>query len=178
MYDFAVRELQQASSDGGDAWAANEIARLYQDSGGYQRAIEYIKKTVPAYWSMDYAALPRPYWEYLFPRPYWTDLRKFSLLNGLDPFLVASLIRQESRVQRWRYFSCQCCRLMQLLPGTGKTVAREFGFKGIAVLSCWFQPRTCNWARVTSKISSIDTTGASNTPWLPTTPALTASTAG
>ena len=130
MYDFAVRELQQASSNGGDAWAANEIGRLYQDSGGYQRAIEYIKRTVPAYWSMDYATLPRPYWEYLFPRPYWTDLRKFSLLNGLDPFLVASLIRQESEFNAGAVSHANAVGLMQLLPGTGKTVARELRIRG------------------------------------------------
>jgi peptidoglycan lytic transglycosylase len=130
MYDFAVRELQQASSDGGDEWAANEIGRLYQDSGGYQQAIEYIKKTVPAYWSMDYGTLPRPYWEYLFPRPYWTDLRKFSLLNGLDPFLVASLIRQESEFNSGAISHANAVGLMQLLPGTGKTVARELRIRG------------------------------------------------
>jgi soluble lytic murein transglycosylase len=130
MYDFAVRELQQASSSGADAWAANEIGRLYQDSGGYQRAIEYMKRTVPAYWSLDYAALPRPYWEYLFPRPYWTDLRKFSLLNGLDPFLVASLIRQESEFNAGAISHANAVGLMQLLPGTGKTVARELRIRG------------------------------------------------
>ena len=130
MYDFAVRELQQASSDGGNGWAANEIARLYQDSGGYHRAIEYMKKTVPTYWSMDYAALPRPYWEYLFPRPYWTDLRKFSLVNGLDPFLVASLIRQESEFNAGAVSRANAVGLMQLLPGTGKTVAKELRMRG------------------------------------------------
>jgi len=130
MYDFAVRELQQASSDGGDGWAANEIGRLYQDSGSYQQAIEYIKRTVPTYWSMDYGALPRPYWEYLFPRPYWTDLRKYSLLNGLDPFLVASLIRQESEFNPGAISHANAVGLMQLLPGTGKTVARELRVRG------------------------------------------------
>ena len=32
----------------------------------------------------------------LFPKPYWPDLKKFSSQNALDPYLVASLIRQES----------------------------------------------------------------------------------
>lgn len=125
MYDFAIRELQRSSAADEGEWADVEIARLYQDSGGYQRALDYIKRTVPTYWSMDYSALPKPYWEYLFPRPYWTDLKKYSLLNGLDPFLVASLVRQESEFNAGAVSNANAVGLMQLLPGTGKTVARE-----------------------------------------------------
>ena len=33
--------------------------------------------------AVDIPDLPRPYWEALFPKAYWTDLRKYSLLNGL-----------------------------------------------------------------------------------------------
>jgi soluble lytic murein transglycosylase len=61
----------------------------------------------------------------LFPRPYWTDLKKFSAANSLDPFLVASLIRQESEFNPGAVSRADALGLMQLLPGTGKKVARE-----------------------------------------------------
>jgi soluble lytic murein transglycosylase len=32
----------------------------------------------------------------VFPRPYWQQLVADAQANGLDPYLVASLIRQES----------------------------------------------------------------------------------
>src|SRR5262249_13808609 len=117
--------LQAAAPGSGSAWATGEIARLYQDSGGYHRALSYMKRAVPSYFALDYTALPRSYWEYLFPRPYWTELRKYSAANGLDPFLVASLIRQESEFNPGAISRANALGLMQLLPATGRGMAKE-----------------------------------------------------
>jgi len=80
---------------------------------------------VPSYFAVDIPTLPREYWEALFPRPYWTDLKKFSVANGLDPYLVASLIRQESEFNPVAVSRANAVGLMQLLPKTGKLVARQ-----------------------------------------------------
>src|SRR5581483_12265751 len=61
-----------------------------------------------------------------FPKPsYWGDLKRFSARNGLDPFLVASLIRQESEFNPGAVSRANAVGLMQLLPKTGKKVAKE-----------------------------------------------------
>jgi soluble lytic murein transglycosylase len=96
LADMAVRELQAAASQEDGSWAPPEMARVYQDGGRYDRGIEIMKRSTPNYFAVDIPDLPRPYWEALFPKAYWPDLRKYSELNGLDPYLVASLIRQES----------------------------------------------------------------------------------
>jgi soluble lytic murein transglycosylase len=129
MYDFAVKELQRSESNGSD-WATGEIARLYQESGGYHQALNYMKRTVPTYFSLDYSALPRNYWETLFPRPFWTDLKRYSVANDLDPYLVASLIRQESEFNPGAVSHANALGLMQVLPGTGKKLAKEVRMKG------------------------------------------------
>jgi soluble lytic murein transglycosylase len=128
MYDFAVKELQKSESSGD--WTAGEIARLYQESGGYHRALNYMKRTVPSYFALDYSALPRNYWETLFPRPFWTDLKRYSLENALDPYLVASLIRQESEFNPGAVSHANALGLMQVLPVTGKKLAKEVKMKG------------------------------------------------
>ena len=69
--------------------------------------------------------MPRSYWEALFPKPYWTDLRRFSSQNSLDPYLVASLIRQESEFNPGAVSNKNAAGLMQLLPSTGKKVAKQ-----------------------------------------------------
>jgi soluble lytic murein transglycosylase len=125
LVDFAVREIQAASVEQGSSWVAAETARLYQDSGRYDRAIEVMKHTVPNYFAVDVPELPRSYWEALFPKPYWIDLKKFSAENGLDPYLVASLIRQESEFNPNAISRANAVGLMQLLPATGKKVAKE-----------------------------------------------------
>ena len=89
---------------------------VYQDGGRYDRGIEIMKRTTPNYFAVDLPDLPRPYWEALFPKAYWTDLRKYSVLNGLDPYLVASLIRQESEFNAQALSRANAVGLMQLLP--------------------------------------------------------------
>ena len=125
LVDFAVRELQAAASDDPGNWAPAETAQLFTDTGHYDRAIETMKHSVPSYFAVDIPMLPRPYWEALFPRPFWPDLKKYSVANGLDPYLVASLIRQESEFNPLAVSRANAVGLMQLLPRTGKLVAHQ-----------------------------------------------------
>src|SRR6266566_2793664 len=96
LLEFAVRELQAAGNEEKGSWVPAEMARVYEDAGRYDAAVEAMKHAVPNYFAMDLPALPRSYWEALFPKPYWPDVKKFSSQNALDPYLVTSLIRQES----------------------------------------------------------------------------------
>jgi soluble lytic murein transglycosylase-like protein/TolA-binding protein len=130
LADMAVRELQAAANQEGGAWAPPEMARVYQEGGRYDRAIEIMKRSTPNYFAVDIADLPRPYWEALFPKAYWTELRRYSQLNGLDPYLVASLIRQESEFNAMALSRVSAVGLMQLMPKTGKTVAKQVKLKG------------------------------------------------
>ena len=130
LADMAVRELQAAASQEGGSWAPPEMAQVYQDIGRYDRGIEIMKRSTPNYFAVDIPDLPRPYWEALFPKAYWPDLRKYSLQNGLDPFLVASLIRQESEFNAGALSHANAVGLMQLLPKTGKSVAKQVKLKG------------------------------------------------
>jgi soluble lytic murein transglycosylase len=125
LVDFAVRELQAAADTDKGNWELAETAQIYADTGHYDRAIEVMKHSVPSYFAVDIPMLPREYWEALFPRPYWSDLKKYSEANGLDPYLVASLIRQESEFNPLAVSRANAVGLMQLLPQTGRVVARQ-----------------------------------------------------
>jgi soluble lytic murein transglycosylase len=130
LIDFAVRELQAAASADGGNWGPAQTAQLYIDTGHYDRAIEVMKHSVPSYFAVDIPTLPRAYWDALFPRPYWSDLKRFSVANGLDPYLVASLIRQESEFNPLAVSRANAVGLMQLLPKTGKVVAHQVELRG------------------------------------------------
>jgi soluble lytic murein transglycosylase len=129
LVDFAARELQAAASADAGNWATAETAQLFIDTGHYDRAIELLKRSTPNYFALDIPDLPRPYWEALFPKPYWNDLKRFSTANGLDPYLVASLIRQESEFNPVAVSRANAVGLMQLLPRTGKQVAKDVKLK-------------------------------------------------
>jgi soluble lytic murein transglycosylase len=129
LVDFAARELQAAASNEAGNWIPAETAQLYIDTGHYDRAIEVMKHSAPNYFALDIPDLPRSYWEALFPKPYWTDLKRYATANGLDPYLVASLIRQESEFNPAAVSRANAVGLMQLLPKTGKLVAKEVKLK-------------------------------------------------
>ena len=74
---------------------------------------------------MDLTSLPRDYWQALFPKPFWPDLKRYSSQNALDPYLVASLIRQESEFNPAALSRKNAVGLMQLLPKVGKGVAKQ-----------------------------------------------------
>ena len=125
LLDFSVRELRAAADEEKGNWLAAETARLYQDAGRYDASIETLKRAVPNYFALDLPSLPRAYWEGLFPKAYWVDLKRFSSSNGLDPYLVASLIRQESAFNPNAVSHANAVGLMQLLPKVGRGVARQ-----------------------------------------------------
>jgi soluble lytic murein transglycosylase len=129
LVDFAVRELQAAATADGGSWGPAETAQLYDETGHYDQAIEVMKHSTPNYFALDIPDLPRKYWEALFPKAYWNDLKRSSAANGLDPYLVASLIRQESEFNPNAVSRANAVGLMQLLPKTGKTVARQVKMK-------------------------------------------------
>jgi len=124
--DLAVRELQAGSSTG-PCWEMLEIAKIYTGGGDYYRALQYLKRAISGVFAMDVSALPMQYWQGLFPRPWWDTLRSSSQENGLDPYLVASLIRQESEFNPGAISRANAYGLMQLLPRTGKGEAKKEG---------------------------------------------------
>ena len=125
LLDFALRELKAAADEEKGSWLPAETARVYEDAGRYDLAVETLKRAIPNYFALDLSALPRSNWEALFPRPYWPDLKRFSSANGLDPYMVASLIRQESEFNPNAVSNKNALGLMQLLPKVGKGMAKE-----------------------------------------------------
>jgi soluble lytic murein transglycosylase len=135
LNEFAIRELQAEQGGHGANWATLMIARIYEDGGQNHRAIQFLKKALPGYYSVDLSELPRAYWEILFPRPYWPDLQREATANSLDPYLVASLIRQESEFNPGAVSHANAYGLMQLLPQVGRGEARAAHIRHFTVES-------------------------------------------
>ena len=122
LFDFAVRELQ-AEPD--KLYAKAEIARVYLKADRPDRALQSFKRAVPGYFAGDITDMPSWAWNILFPKPYWSELTRYANANGLDPYLVASLIRQESEFNPQAVSHANAWGLMQLLPPVGKKLAKE-----------------------------------------------------
>jgi soluble lytic murein transglycosylase len=129
LIEFAVKELEAVPGAGSGNWASLQVARIYTDNNQPHRALQYLKRVVPSYSAQEIGTLPTAYWKVLFPRPYWPDLQRYAADNNLDPYLVAALIRQESEFNPGAVSYANAYGLMQLLPGTGRTMAKSVGLK-------------------------------------------------
>lgn len=64
-----------------------------------------------------------------FPLAYWSTIQKKALEREIDPYLVLSLIRQESLFDARARSPVFALGLMQLLPSTAARVAKEIGLE-------------------------------------------------
>jgi soluble lytic murein transglycosylase len=67
------------------------------------------------------------YWQALYPFPFESTILKWSKQRQLNPLLVTSLIRQESRFEPEIKSSAGAIGLMQVIPPTAKTAAKNIG---------------------------------------------------
>lgn len=71
--------------------------------------------------------LPLALWELLYPRADWTEVTRASSRTGVDPYLLAAIIREESRFDPQALSGAGAYGLMQLMPETARTVAGSLG---------------------------------------------------
>ncbi len=127
LNEYISPEIQAA--EGSDEWGAFAEAAIYTSYGENYKAMHVMKRALPFYTSAPIEAIPKAYWRILFPEAYWSTIQAESVKNGLDPYMVASLIRQESEFNPTVISYANAYGLMQLLPRVGAQMAREEGIK-------------------------------------------------
>ena len=125
FWELADRELVSGYAKQKHPAMLFERARLASSRQEYLRAAEFARRAFPGYLYAQLGELPREAWEMLFPLPYWDLILQESRKQGIDPFLVAGLIRQESRFDKEAVSSAGALGLMQLMPRTARLLARN-----------------------------------------------------
>ncbi len=127
LNEYIAPEIQAA--DGSLEWGSFAEADIYTSYGETFRAMRVLKRAIPFYTSAPIEAMPLAYWRVLFPEAYWPQIKASAAANGLDPYMVASLIRQESEFNPQAISNKSAYGLMQLIPSAGKAMAKEEGLK-------------------------------------------------
>jgi soluble lytic murein transglycosylase len=130
MYDDAMAELRHAQrSWGNSARIDATIAWVYNRKGELRRAISLMRRTYPQFLTAGGQELPAEILQVIFPLVYWDSIRKYSAQHDLDPYLIAALIAQESTFDAGVRSSANAWGLMQLVPSTGRKLARATGVR-------------------------------------------------
>ncbi len=128
LYDLALFEIRCSAKLCPDDLAVKyAMSRIHQLKGDYFNSIVTMRRAFPDYDSRPLASLPPEVWNLLLPSPHRTLIETHSARNGLDPNLVLGLIRQESAFSAEAHSPADARGLMQVLPGTGRALARSAG---------------------------------------------------
>jgi soluble lytic murein transglycosylase len=99
------------------------LADVYVRGGEPFKANGVLQRQFRAFVRHGGANIPPRFWQILFPLPYWDTIRSEAQRNGLDPYLVASIIRQESGFEPTTVSNAGAVGLMQIMPEEASRIA-------------------------------------------------------
>src|SRR5579864_8166914 len=147
-----IERSRMLSSAGLDDWAeiALRYAAQFEDQPHVMglelarhaepdQAMRYLKRYAPDYLYLPLDSAPPEFWKLAFPIPYRADLERYARQNGLDPFLMAALIRQESEFNPKAVSKSNARGLTQIMPATGRELSRRLQVKAYSTARL-FQP--------------------------------------
>jgi soluble lytic murein transglycosylase len=146
LYDDALNELAYAERVWGDssaiqattAWIRNQRAARLVAMERFQNlrgAINQMKRAYPHYLAAGGEGLPADVLKVIFPLDYWPLIKSHADQRGLDPYLMAALVAQESTFTADVRSSANAIGLMQLIPSTGRRYALKVGLRGYSAAS-------------------------------------------
>jgi soluble lytic murein transglycosylase len=122
----AMDELLYAQRMWGDSPQLQAtIALTHRRLGNVRAGINAMKRAYPQYLAAGGETLPAEILQVIFPVDYWPLLQKYAKQRGLDPFVVAALVAQESNFDADIVSHANAWGLMQILPSTGRQYARK-----------------------------------------------------
>ncbi len=137
--DWAEQELRFAARNGDQPYVmAMQLASL--SSVTPDQALRSIKAYAGGYLYLPLDAAPREFWAFAFPLPFRAEVESLSKQNGLDPFLVVALIRQESEFDPKAVSPTGARGLAQIQPATGQELSRRLKLTSYSSAAL-FQPR-------------------------------------
>jgi len=139
LTDLADSELRfGARTDCPPGLLGMELAATAQSP---HQAMRIMKTMAPDYLGLSLDQAPRRFWDLLFPLPFRGELEQYARSQGIDTFLLAGLIRQESEFNPRAISRAKAYGLTQIRPGTGRQFAPALGIRRLTPPQL-FQPLT------------------------------------
>jgi soluble lytic murein transglycosylase len=121
----AELELRAAYAATGEPRLLLEAAQAAVDAGHCGSAIVTVRQIYPQLEAHPLSDVPRTVWLAAYAMPYESSIRHWSESSGIDPMLVAGLVRQESAFSPEAHSPANAFGLMQLLPSTARRLAKQ-----------------------------------------------------
>jgi soluble lytic murein transglycosylase len=130
LFHPALAELQYAQRRWGDSpRLIATIGLVHNRLGNLRLGINAMRRAYPQFLAAGGEALPVEILQVIYPIDYWPLLKGHAQAKGLDPYIVAALVAQESTFDAQIRSSANAIGLMQILPSTGRRYARRMGIR-------------------------------------------------
>jgi soluble lytic murein transglycosylase len=128
LVEFAVQELDDVVLRSvGDPLRLYGVSGAFAQEARYHLALRILRRNFSGAAVTGHAALPRSFWEMLYPFGWRTEIYEAADRAGLDPFLVAAVVREESSYYPRALSPAGARGLMQLMPRTAQPMAEIRG---------------------------------------------------
>ncbi|MBM3737566.1 MAG: tetratricopeptide repeat protein [Acidobacteria bacterium] len=129
--DWGETELRfAAKADAKPHPVAVELNNVMTRAGRPDQGLRYVKSLTNGYLSWPFEQAPREYWKAAFPLPFQQQVDRHAAERGLDPNVVAGLIRQESEFDVKALSRSKAMGLTQIMPATGRELCQRLGIRG------------------------------------------------
>jgi soluble lytic murein transglycosylase len=130
LTDLAAREVRElVDAAKGDPAALQAAAILDMDLGRRLEAVRIAGRLHDRFCAGEFADPGATLVPLRMPLDYWSLLAARGTAYGIDPFFAAALVRQESVFHPRTTSPASARGLMQILPATGRSIARELGVR-------------------------------------------------
>jgi soluble lytic murein transglycosylase-like protein len=116
------------------------LADVYVRGGEPFKANTVLQRTFRQFIRHGGANIPQRFWQILYPLAYWETLQAEGQRRGIDPYLLASITRQESGFEPTTVSNAGAVGLMQIMPQEASRIAGDGGL-GEITREDLFDPR-------------------------------------
>lgn len=128
----ATREMKLAvAAHPDDLGYAFKLADLYVQAGEPFKANGVLQRRFRDFVRHGGANIPDRFWQILFPLNHWETIKAEAAKRGVDPYLLASIIRQESGFEPATISNAGAVGLMQIMPAEAEEIASRAGIEGV-----------------------------------------------
>ena len=128
LYRDAVREMKiVAAAYPDNAGVQFMLADLYVQGGEPFKANGVLQRKFRQFVRHGGSGVPHRFWEILFPLSYFDTIKAEAEKRQLDPYLIASIIRQETGFEPTTVSNAGAVGIMQIMPAEAATIAAQAG---------------------------------------------------
>lgn len=141
LYQESVQEITNAlKKESDNLYLQLLLIQAYAEAGEYYQAVSYAQAILNYFLSANNREFPLMVWQYAFPVFYEEYIKQTASSYQLDPYLIWSIMREESHFNTYAESRAGARGLMQIIFSTGEWIAQKLNYKEFEY-DLLFQPR-------------------------------------